>query len=149
MTDLAKGIIEINGFTFRPKTTLEEVLAYYGDKARVLHSLKFSKVKLLKPYYITENIYSCSFTFDGNGYIRSLSLIPVTPPEVTDTVDVANYALEISKQWLDKVLGVKPDTSNDICIYYKFPNVDYYACISADRDYGMSGGEIVVTFHEV
>ena len=99
MTDLKNGIIDINGFTFTPKTTLDEMLQFFGENVRTLEVATGSLVKFLKPYYLTENLYSYAFNFDDKGKITAFGLIPVVPDSVVDHGygERVKYCLELSK----------------------------------------------------
>lgn len=149
MTDLTKGIIEIDGFTFKPGTTKEDVLAFFGDKVRVLELSTGPRVKFTKPFYIAENLYAYAFNFSNEGVLKNFSLIPVPPSSIKDCGygEIPKAKLVIAKEWLKSEIETEPHTLNDSCVYYKFDSVDYYASVSTDRDYGMVGGEIAVTLH--
>ena len=150
MTDLTKGIIEINGFTFRPGTRIDEVLNFFGSAVRTLELSSGVKVKFLQRFYITEDLYSYAFNFGKDGVLNRLSLIPVAPANlIGDPVKTATYKLAVAKKWLKGMLTCEPNTINDSCVYYKFSSVDYYASIRTDLHYGLTGGEIEVSFHEV
>lgn len=150
MTDLTKGIIEINGFTFKPGTKLDEVLAFFGDKVRVLELSTGPRVKFSKPFLISDDIYAYNFDFSPSGNLQNFGLLPVVSRELEGKYEqIARYSLAASKQWLKSAINGEPHTLNDSCVYYKFDSVDYFASVSADRDYGLVGGHIVVTFHEV
>ncbi len=147
MTDLTKGIIEIQGFTITPDTTMDEMLVFFGDKVRVSNLSTGPKIKFLTPFYLTENIYSYAFNFTDSGKIKNFSLIPVSPTELTDAVGIAKYKLSIAKEWLDKTIGSPPNTTNDMCVSYSFaPNCHVGAQCYKDRDYGLVGGEISIIY---
>ena len=151
MTDLTKGFIDINGFTFKPGTTTDEVLTFFGDKVRVVNLATGPRVKFLEPFYITENLYAYAFNFSKEGVLKNFSLIPVPPSSIKDCGygEIPKAKLVIAKEWLKNVIETVPHTLNDSCIYYKFDFVDYFASVSDDRDYGLVGGEIAITFHGV
>lgn len=150
MTDLTKGIIEINGFTFRPGTRIEQVLNFFGTDVRILELSSGTEVRFLQPFYITENLYSYAFYFGKDGLLNKFSLIPVAPANLKgDPVGISKYRLSAAKQWLNGMLTCEPNTTNDSCVYYEFPCVDYYASLRTDLHYGLVGGEIEVTFCEL
>lgn len=151
MTELTKGIIEINGFTFHPGTTKDEVLAYFGEKVYILELPTGPKVKFLSKYYIAEDLYAYAFNFSKEGVLKNFSLIPEAPSSVKDCGygEIPKAKLAIAKRWLKSVIETDPHTLLDSSVYYKFDSVDYYASVETDRDYCLVGGEIVITFHGV
>lgn len=151
MTDLKNGIIEIDGFEFRPGTTIDEVLSFFGNNVRILELTSGQRVKFLKPFYLTENLYAYAFNFNKQGLLTRFALIPVAPDTIVDCGygEIPKYKLAASKKWLKAMINCVPHTSNDSCVFYKFVNVDYFASITKDIHYGLIGGEIDITYHEV
>lgn len=151
MTDLTKGIIEIDGFTFRPGIKIDEVLSFFGDKVRVLELSAATRVKFLSPFYLTENIYAYAFDFNKDGILTRFSLHPVPPDTVVDRGygERPKCKLEIAKQWLTGMIDGEPHTTNNSCVFYKFDNVNYFSSITQDIHYGLVGGEIDIKFREV
>lgn len=148
MTDLKNGIIEINGFTFTPKTTLDEMLQFFGENVRTLEVATGTKVKFLKRYYLTEDLYSYAFNFDDKGRITTFSLIPVVPDSVVDHGygERAKHKLESSKKWLKEMIYIQPTTDCNEGISYHFKDCHISAFVQNDLHYGMLGGEITVYF---
>ena len=148
MTDLSKGIIEIDGFEISPNTTLEDVETYFGDKISVHRYVpQETTVKFKTAQYLSDGLYVRKIRFGENNQILSTAIIPVISKDITDTVAMATASLNASKEWLKKNLFVEPKTLQDHCVYYWFDAVDYYASVREDRDYGMNGGLIEVSFH--
>lgn len=149
MTDLSKGIIEIDGFEVKPGTTLEEMKNFFGDKVRVLDLSTGPRLKLQKPYYVAPNIYAYGFNFDQNNILRSFGFVPEVPEDLRGQyIEVAKYKVEASKKWLKGMIDEAPTSEGDenICYSYKWGYV--IAQLYEDRDYGLRGGEIDVEFRE-
>ena len=146
MTDLSRGIIEINGFTFGPNTTLEEVKAFFGNKVRVLELSTGPRLKFDKPFYLTEKIYAYSFNFDFNGQLANFSLIPYVATSNVDANNMTKQMLAISKQWLKTTVALSPVTDCDEGISYHTDVVHISAFVRQDPHYGCVGGEIRVSF---
>lgn len=147
MTDLTKGIIEINGFTFKPGTKIDDVLAFFGDKVRVLELSTGPRVKLAKPFYITDGIYAYNFDFSSNGKLQRFGLCPVAPPELDGKYnEIARYALTTSKRWLKSTIKENPTTDCEEGISYHIEGVHISAFVRTDVHYGLVGGEVVVRF---
>ena len=150
MTDLSKGLIEIDGFTVKPGTTLSEMQNFFKEKVRILDLSTGPRLKLQAPYYITDNIYAYGFNFNNDGVLTRFSLIPSIPDALKGRpVETAEYKLAESKKWLQKMIDSEPHTLNTSCVYYWFNSVDYFSSIRTDIHYGLLGGEIEITFHEV
>ena len=151
MTDFSKGIIEINGFTFRPGTTIDEVKGFFGENVRTLELSTGPRIKFLSRAYLSESIYAYAFDFSEDGILKTFSLHPEVPSTVIDRGygEIPKYKLEIAKIWLEKMLKCAPNTSNESCVFYKFENVDYFSSTTKDIHYGLVGGEIDITFHGV
>lgn len=149
MTDLTKGIIEINGFTFTPQTCMDEVLEFYGDKVRTLELSTGPRVKFLGRYYITDNLYAYAFNFNNDGKLKRFSLCPEAPPSVIDHGhgEIAKAELSIAKQWLKRMIEDAPTTDCDEGISYHFDAVRISSFIRNDIHYGLVGGEIDLCFN--
>lgn len=149
MTDLKKGIIEIDGFTIKPGITLKEMQDFFGDKVRIVNLSIGPRLKLQNPFYLTKNIYAYNFDFNKNGVLSSFSLIPEVPSTVLDygQGERAKYQLSKSKKWLKEMIT---DTANDCDdgISYSFEWGYIVSLILQDRDYGLRGGEITIKFRE-
>lgn len=148
MTDLTKGIIEINGFTFQPGTTKDEVLAFFGDKVRVLELSTGPRVKFLGKHYIAENLYAYAFNFSNEGVLKNFSLVPVTPPSIKDYGygEIPKAKLAIAKEWLKGVVDSEPTTDFPEGISYHFDSVHISSFLHRDIHYGLVGGEINLRF---
>lgn len=151
MTDLSQGIIEIDGFHFRAGSKIEEVQVFFGDKIRILKLPVGYKLKLLNQYYISDHVCVYGFNFDENGVLTDFAFLIEVPPTIENHGygEHAKYKLSMAKKWLKSMIDSEPHTSNDHCVFYKFNTVDYCASIHDDRDYGLIGGEIIVSFCEV
>ena len=148
MTDLRSGCLDIGGFTFHPRTRLEEVKTYFGDKLRVMQLGDRTIAKLDGPYYVTPNIYAYSFMFTADGFIQSYTLYPVAPPMIRDegNGEIPKYKLGVAKQWLQAMLQLMPQTANELSVGYTLSGVGYYAAVKEDVHYGLVGGDITVLF---
>ena len=148
MTDLSKGIIEINGFTIKPDTTLKEMQDFFGDKVRVLELSTGPRLKLQQPYFLNKNIYAYAFNFKNNGELSDFSLIPEPPVEIKgNPTDVAEYMLKTSKQWLKEMIDKNPTTDCNEGISYHFNNFHISAFIQNDIHYGKIGGYVSLYFN--
>lgn len=149
MTDLSKGIIDINGFTIKPGTTLKKMQDFFGDKVRVLELSAGPRLKLRQPYYLSENIYAYNFDFDKNGVIKKLALVPNVPDELKgNPTAVAKYMLQTSMQWLKGMIEETPSSESNESISYTFNGGYIRSATRNDIHYGLVGGEIVI-YYEV
>lgn len=147
MTDLSKGIIEINGFTIKPGTTLKEMQDFFGDSVRVLELSTGPRLKFLEKHYITKNIYSYAFNFNNQGVLLDFSLIPDVPTNLKGKFDeIAKYKVEVSKQWLKGIIEELPTSEGKESILYTY---EWGYIRSATRDdihYSLIGGEIDIRY---
>ena len=150
MTDLKNGIIEIDGFEFRPGVKDEDVLIYFADKARVLELASGRKVKFTKPFYLADDIYSYAFNFNQDGLLSHFSLIPEVPSYVIDHGygEQTKYKLEISKKWLKGMIDDSPASESDESILYSFAWGYIRSATRDDIHYGLVGGEIDVVIRD-
>lgn len=149
MTDLSKGIIEINDFTFRPGTTIDEVKNFFGENIRVLELSTGTKIKFLKQVYLTENIYAYAFNFNKHGILTNFSLNPSIPSELDGKyVETSKYKVDISKKWLKSKI-VEPSTSEGLeSILYAYDWGYIRSATHSDPHYGLVGGEITIRYEE-
>ncbi len=158
MNDLKNGILDINGFLVGPNTTLEELEAYFGVKAKSL----------------AENYKH--FDFDGQSFVNhglefkaNISLnekivkIEMFPqfPEIDARYGANNkwrstgdrdkdlaYYRElrlILDEWLEKQLGA-PTFKDEECTDYRYNNLLIGTCAyidERDRDLSVKGGRVV------
>ncbi len=150
MTDLAKGIIEIDGFVITPKTTQADIEALPNDKVKIDISKRGNKYfTLLTPIVAGGISMYIEPYFKEDGTLDSLIFNPVIPVDMPykDQQDGARNALTCSKMWLNGIaVDVVPTANNERCIYYKFDIVEYYASIFDDRDYGVRFNALKATF---
>lgn len=148
MTDLSKGIIEIDGFTIKPGTTLKEMQEFFGKKIRLVELYTRSRLKFLDPYYISDNIYAYAFDFNQNGILFEFALIPEVPVELNGKYDeIARHKLAASKKWLKGMISENVEEDNNR-IKYAYDWGYIVSRIINDRDYGSRGGEIIINFRE-
>lgn len=149
MTDLTKGIIEINGFILTRDSKVSDFDSLTESDARILTSKRGNKyITFLQP--INSNGVDCyvEVSFYTDSTTPDIKFFPSVPDELKgDPVAQSKYKVAAAKQWLKGMLDEEPHTSNDSCVFYKFDDVDYFSSVSDDIHYGLVGGEINVTFH--
>ena len=148
MTDLAKGIIEINGFTVKHGTTLAEMQSFFGNKVRVLNLSTGPRLKLETPFYLSNTFHAYAFNFNEKGALTHFSLTPDIPAELSgEYEEIAKYKLTAAKQWLKGMVNTQPEEDEESVIYsYDWGYI--VSLVSHDRDYGLRGGEIIIRFRE-
>lgn len=152
MTDLSKGIIEIDGIILSKNTKPSDFSSVPSDIAKVAVSKRgHTYVNFFNPIqangvdvFVEVNCYL-------DAEVPEIKLFPKVPAELKDDGygNIAMYKLNASKKWLEGMIDCEPNTSNASCVYYKFADVDYFSSISKDIHYGLVGGEINITFHGV
>lgn len=151
MTDLANGIIDVNGFELTRYTQLRE----FENLPKGVVNIQKSKrgntyIKFLDPLHSNGVDVIVEVSFFSDSPDPEIKLFPKVPSELKgDYIAISQYKLSSAKQWLAGVIKTPPDTSNSSCVFYRFGFVEYFSSVSRDLHYGMSGGEICVTFHEV
>lgn len=148
MTDLTKGIIEIDGFTLTPQTTLDEMLTFFGKKVRILELSTGPRVKLQQPFYLCENIYAYAFNFNKDGTLNNLSLIPVYHSQMMDPPTTARGMIAIAKEWLKKMINDVPSSESEESICYSYGWGYIHSATRDDIHYGLVGGEINIRIGE-
>ena len=151
MTDLSKGIIDIEGIILSRNTRASDFINITNPNIKVNISKRgHTYVTFLKPLCKNDIDMYIEVACYKDECIPEIVIYPAIPSELQGRYeDVAKYKLEASKQWLSTMIDAQPHTSNTSCIYYKFDLVDYYSAIREDLHYGLLGGEIQVSFHEV
>lgn len=147
MTDLKNGIIDIGGFEFSPKTTLEEAKKYFGEGIRVVKlNSDITKSKFNSPIYLSKDKYISSFILDGEGNIVSITIFTVISDSITDSEERAMFSLNSSKEWLKSLLIDEPTSECRQSILYSFNWGYISARCQDDRDYGVVGGYIKIEY---
>lgn len=151
MTDLSKGIIEIEGICLSCKSKVSDFENNTNSNIEVKVSKKGNTyVRFLTPLISNNVAVYVEIDFYTNNNIPKITLYPAVPSELEGKYDeVAKYKLDSSKAWLKGMITCEPHTLNDSCVFYKFESVDYFSAITKDIHYGLVGGEISVTFRGV
>lgn len=147
MTDLTKGLLEINGFTFNPQTTLRDAKMFFGDRACIREYSSGPNLRLTDPFYISSNIYAYSFDFTSEGLLGVIHLIPVAPPMIKGS-EVPEYKFSVAKDWLASNIPTPATEQSKTYIYYGFDSVQYEVILRTDMHYGVVGGDIAVIYRE-
>ncbi len=153
MTDLTRGFVEINGFTFGPETTLEEVKAFFADAIDILDKTEkygFIIVSFKKRYDITGEIAVNQFKFGKDFsleaiFLRSRNL----GDEYKDNLwPDASLCLDSSKRWLRETLPNRPLYEGDKVIAYSFVWGSIYAGVYENVHYGLVDGNIKILYRK-
>lgn len=151
MTDLSKGIIEINGIVITKNSKPSDFENLPADEVKFqVSKLGHTYIKFLTPLHSNGIDVYVKVTFPKDSDCPEIGLCPSVPDHLAGKYDeIARYMLAAAKKWLGGMIDAQPHTSNNSCVYYEFNGVDYYSSISEDIHYGLVGGAIDVTFHEV
>lgn len=152
MTDLTKGIIEIEGMTLSRNTKASDFENINNPNIQVTISKRgHTYVKFKNPIVADGVPMFINVACYTDSDIPAISISPSIPDSVVDNGygERQYFALSESKKWLEAMIKELPRTSSASCVFYNFDSVDYYASLSNDREYGIVGGNIVVTYHEV
>ena len=151
MTDLTKGIIEINGFTLTKNSKPSDFVNLSAEEAKVQVSKRgHTYIKFTKPMHSNGVDVFVEVAFYADSEVPEIKMWPSVPSELKGKYDeIAWHKLAAAKKWLKGMIAGTPHTSNDSCVFYKFDSVDYFSSINKDVHYGLVGGEIDVTFRGV
>ena len=150
MTDLSKGIIEIEGVVLSKNTCANDFINLNNPNIDVKISKRgHTYINFLNPIVFNDIAMFVKVACYTNSDVPEIKLFPSIPPSVVDHGygEIPKYKLDAAKQWLKGMINSEPKTSNDSCVFYKFDDVDYFSSISEDIHYGLIGGEINITFH--
>lgn len=127
MTDLSKGIIEIEGFEISASTTSNDIEENLKDACAFSVKSKNGRCEIFvfKKVFILDNCFDIDITFIG----QKLSDIRLT----------SNYSANFSYEerfvadceWLKSILGEPTETNDDGNSYY-FENIHLYSFIQRD-----------------
>lgn len=151
MTDLKKGIIEIDGYVVSSASQASDFDDISPETAkREVSKRGHTYVRFLTPIVANEVAMYVNVAFYTDSQIPEIELRPSIPPELKGRYEeVAKYKLSVAKRWLKGMIASEPHASNNSCVFYKFDDVDYFSSISNDVHYGLVGGEISITYHGV
>ena len=170
MTDLAKGIIEVEGFNLKPgmapaqrfhcsnddiitfgkfaitpQTTSADLLSAYSAKLSPVSNQSTQRFKML--FWIDGSRFSCAFHFDESGLISRIKMSPDVEykSENWDRTGQQEERRQFCDAWLYERLGEPhKDLSGDI--EYTFSNVSISCFSNFDIHNGADAGYIVVEY---
>ena len=134
MTDLSKGIIELEGIVLSRNTKASDFVELSNPNIKVTISKRgHTYVKFLKPLtangvemYVEVNCYKDSDT-------PEIVLFPNIPTELVGKFDeIAKYKIEASKKWLKSMVEATPTTDCEIGTSYHLIDVHITSFIRED-----------------
>lgn len=151
MTDLTKGIIEIEGMALSRNSQASDFNNLINPKINVQTSKRgHTYVKFSNPIITNDVAMYVTVAFYVDSDIPEIELLPSVPEELKGKYDeVAKYKLKASKRWLKGMIDGEPSSESIGSILYSY---DWGYIRSATRDdihYGLVGGEIGIKFREV
>lgn len=151
MTDLSKGIIEINGIVITKNSKPSDFENLPADEVKFqVSKLGHTYIKFLTPLHSNGIDVYVKVTFPKDSDCPEIGLCPSVPDHLAGKYDeIARYMLAASKKWLAGMLHDTPTTDCDEGISYHFDAVSFSSFTYNDIHYGLVGGAIDVTFHEV
>lgn len=150
MTDLSKGIIEIDGIILSRNTKPSDFSSVSSDIAKVAVSKRgHTYVNFLNPIqangidvFVEVNCYL-------DAEVPEIKLFPKVPAELKGKYDeIARYKVATSKKWLKRMIDCEPTSESAESILFSF---EWGYIRSATRDdvhYGLIGGEINLRYGE-
>lgn len=171
MTDLTKGIIEIEGFnlkagvdlgcgynpspdkivscgktTISSKTTSSELLSTYKEQFSPNMSCD-TVLKFRMLFLICGIPFGCTFWFDNSGLISRIEMSPFIKykSESWDRAGKQEERREFCDKWLFEQLGVPHKESANVTLY-NYSNVEVYSISHFDLREGADAGHIIVKF---
>lgn len=151
MTDLTKGIIEIDGMVLSRNSQVSDFKKSINPNIKVQTSKRgHTYVKFLNPIIANDVAMYVEISLYADSNIPEIKLFPSVPAELKGKYDeAARYKVEASKQWLKGMIDGEPSSESIESILYSY---DWGYIRSATRDdihYGLVGGEIGISFREV
>ena len=145
MTDLTKGIIEIDGFVITPKTNKNDLINTYRDKLSPISADKMIRFNRL--FNIYGSLFGCLFCFDDEYEIQSLKLTPFIEykSEEGDRTGQQEERREFCDKWLFDRLGA-PHKILNRDIEYSYTNIRISCFSNYDIHHGANAGYIVIEY---
>lgn len=150
MTDLTKGIIEIDGFVLTKDTKLSDFNILSDDVIKTQISKRGNTyIKFCKPINSNGIDAYADVSFYTNSTIPKIQFLVSVPSELHGKYEeIAKYKVEAAKKWLKGMIAETPTTDCEEGISFHFKDVSFSSFVHSDVHYGLIGGEIDVTFHE-
>lgn len=145
MTDLSKGIIEIEGVTLSKNTTIND-LARIDNPNVVIERTPRGHIyaKFLNPITSggVDMYVDVAFYIDED--VPEIKLFPSVNSDEDTSITVSEHRLQASKKWLKSMIYEVPVTDCKEGIGYIFDDCKVIAFIQKDPFYGYVGGEVEV-----
>ena len=150
MTDLTRGIIEIEGMTLSRNTKAVDFENISNPNIQVTVSKRgHTYVKFKNPIVAGNISVFVNVACYTDSPIPEFELRPAVPDELRgDPVEISKYKVSASKQWLKKMINGNPTTDCDTGTSYHFSDIHITSFAQEDIHYGLRGGEIKIRFGE-
>lgn len=145
MTDLSKGIIELDNFIVTPETKRDALATAFEDKLAAFSNANL--VKFRRTFIIQGQEFSCFFFFDDTQRIKSIELTPCVEykSDSDDRTGQQEERRQACNKWLFGQLG-NPHKTVDGDVEYRYDGI-YIGCFSDfDVRYEHNGGKITIIF---
>ena len=144
MTDLSKGIIELEEMTITPETTKQEFDEKFGPVISPASCQTI--VYLLKLSAVDNTLFGATFMFNDNGHISSVKLSPYIKykSEKWDRTGMQEERRQFCDQWLFERLGEPGRNLGGA--EYVFDNLRISCVTHFDLHNGADAGYIVITY---
>ena len=145
MTDLSKGIIELENFIVTPETKRDALATAFEDKLAAFSNANL--VKFRRTFIIQGQEFSCFFFFDDTQRIKSIELTPCVEykSDSDDRTGQQEERRQACDKWLFEKLGIPHKESVNVTLYY-YPNVEVYSISHFDLREGANAGHIIVKY---
>lgn len=149
MTDLSKGIIEIEGVTLSKNTTISSFARIDSPNVIIKRTPRGNiHAKFLKPITSGGVDMYVEVFFSANRNGPKITLFPSVNSDEDTSITVSEHRLTASKKWLKSMISEAPVTDCEEGIGYLFDVCRISAFVRRDPHYGFVGGEINVVFVE-
>lgn len=150
MTDLSKGIIELEGIKLSKNTSVDDFKNVNNPNV----DIKVSKhghtyVKFKTPIVAADIAMYVNVACYTDSNSPEFELRPSMPVSIVDRGcgERPKYCLALSKKWLKGMINDEPNEDSE-SISYSYEWGSIVALVNKDRDYGLRGGEINIRFRE-
>jgi hypothetical protein len=145
MTDLSKGIIEIEGVTLSKDTTISDLARIDNPNIVIKRTPRgHNYVKFLNPITSDDVDMYVEVLFYVDEKEPKITLFPSVNSDEDTSITVSEHRLQASRKWLRSMISEAPVTDCKEGIGYIFDDCKVMAFIQRDPFYGYVGGEVRV-----